>query len=256
MPPREITATSVVPPPMSTTMLPVGSLTGRPGADRRGHRLLDDVDAPRPGLVARLLDRALLHAGDAARHRDDDPRLGQVAALVHLLDEIPEHSLGDVEVRDHPVLEWPDRHDVAGRPADHAFGLDPDSHNLAGVGVQRHHGRLVEHDPAAPHVDQGVRGAKVDRHIAAQERQRVAHVEQEPSEKGPTGCSVLLLKVRRVTTLRAALFPSSTRAGLPKRATHDSRGWCPRVPVTRSGNGSVLTYCDRSLARCHGRRER
>jgi hypothetical protein len=30
MPPREITATSVVPPPMSTTMLPVGSLTGSP----------------------------------------------------------------------------------------------------------------------------------------------------------------------------------------------------------------------------------
>ena len=30
MPPREITATSVVPPPMSTTMLPVGSLIGRP----------------------------------------------------------------------------------------------------------------------------------------------------------------------------------------------------------------------------------
>src|ERR1022692_964469 len=30
IPPREITATSVVPPPMSTTMLPVGSLTGSP----------------------------------------------------------------------------------------------------------------------------------------------------------------------------------------------------------------------------------
>ena len=30
MPPSEITATSVVPPPMSTTMLPVGSWTGRP----------------------------------------------------------------------------------------------------------------------------------------------------------------------------------------------------------------------------------
>ena len=29
MPPREMTATSVVPPPMSTTMLPVGSHTGR-----------------------------------------------------------------------------------------------------------------------------------------------------------------------------------------------------------------------------------
>ena len=30
MPPSEMTATSVVPPPMSTTMLPVGSCTGRP----------------------------------------------------------------------------------------------------------------------------------------------------------------------------------------------------------------------------------
>ena len=30
MPPRLMTATSVVPPPMSTIMLPVGSLTGRP----------------------------------------------------------------------------------------------------------------------------------------------------------------------------------------------------------------------------------
>jgi hypothetical protein len=30
MPPSEITATSLVPPPMSTTMLPVGSCTGSP----------------------------------------------------------------------------------------------------------------------------------------------------------------------------------------------------------------------------------
>ena len=30
MPPSEMTATSVVPPPMSTIMLPVGSWTGRP----------------------------------------------------------------------------------------------------------------------------------------------------------------------------------------------------------------------------------
>ena len=30
MPPREMTATSVVPPPMSTTMLPVASWTGSP----------------------------------------------------------------------------------------------------------------------------------------------------------------------------------------------------------------------------------
>ena len=47
MPPSEMTATSVVPPPMSTTMLPVASWTGQPGADRGGHRLLDDVHLAR-----------------------------------------------------------------------------------------------------------------------------------------------------------------------------------------------------------------
>src|ERR1700761_2152745 len=84
MPPREITATSVVPPPMSTTMLPVGSLTGRPGAVagalRRRHRLLDDVDPAGAGLVPGLLDGRLLDTGDAARHRDDDPGLGHPGA--------------------------------------------------------------------------------------------------------------------------------------------------------------------------------
>ena len=108
MPPREITATSVVPPPTSTTMLPVASCTGQPGADRGGHRLLDDVDPAGAGLVAGLLDRALLDGGDPARHADDHPRLGEVAAAVHLLDEEPQHLLGRLEVGDHAVLERPD----------------------------------------------------------------------------------------------------------------------------------------------------
>jgi hypothetical protein len=51
-PAREMTATSVVPPPMSTTMLPEGSVTGRPGADRRRHRLLDQVDLRAPAARA------------------------------------------------------------------------------------------------------------------------------------------------------------------------------------------------------------
>ena len=42
-PPREITAVSEVPPPMSTTMLPRGSLIGQPGADGGGHGLLDEL---------------------------------------------------------------------------------------------------------------------------------------------------------------------------------------------------------------------
>ncbi len=50
MPPSEMTATSVVPPPMSTTMLPVALVDRQAGADGRGHGLLDDVHLPGAGL--------------------------------------------------------------------------------------------------------------------------------------------------------------------------------------------------------------
>src|ERR1700745_3655396 len=80
MPPSEMTATSLVPPPMSTTMLPVGSPTGRPAPIAAGprpgvHRLLDQVGLARAGAQAGLLHGALLHAGDARRHADHHPRV-------------------------------------------------------------------------------------------------------------------------------------------------------------------------------------
>ena len=48
MPESEITATSVVPPPMSTIMLPVGSATGRPTpiADAIGSGMVMTFAAP------------------------------------------------------------------------------------------------------------------------------------------------------------------------------------------------------------------
>src|ERR1700693_102102 len=89
IPPSEITATSEVPPPMSTTIEPVGSPTGRPAA-----------------LAAALC----FSVGEAV--------------LVDLLDEVPEHLLGDVEVGDDAVLQGPDRLDRARRAAEHPLGLD------------------------------------------------------------------------------------------------------------------------------------
>ena len=48
MPPSEMTATSDVPPPMSTTMLPVGSCTGRPApiAAAIGSSMMNTLRAP------------------------------------------------------------------------------------------------------------------------------------------------------------------------------------------------------------------
>jgi hypothetical protein len=64
MPASEMTAMSVVPPPMSTIMLPDGSVIGMPGADRRRHRLLDQVHFARLGADSAVLHRALLDLRD------------------------------------------------------------------------------------------------------------------------------------------------------------------------------------------------
>ena len=146
-----------------------GLVHGQPGADRGRHRLLDDVDPAGAGLVAGLLDRALLDGGDAARHADDHARLGEVAAPVHLVDEVAQHLLGRLEVGDHAVLERPDGGDVVGRAADHPLGLVTDREHLAGGGVHRHDGRLVEHDALAADIDQRVGGAEVHGHVSADE---------------------------------------------------------------------------------------
>ena len=169
MPPSEMTATSVVPPPMSTIMLPVGLVDREPGADRGCHRLLDDVRAAAARGDRGLLDRALLDAGDARRDADDHARLREEPALVHPLDEVAEHLLGDVEVGDHAVLQGANRLDVARRAADHALGLGADREDRAGERVDRDDGGLVQDDAASADVDERVRGPEVDGHVATQE---------------------------------------------------------------------------------------
>ena len=53
---------------------------GQAGADRGRHRLLDQVGLARAGRERRLLDRALLDAGDARRDADDDARVREAVA--------------------------------------------------------------------------------------------------------------------------------------------------------------------------------
>ena len=91
------------------------------------------------------------------------------AVLVHLLDEVAEHLLGDVEVGDDAVLQRADGGDRPGRAAEHPLRLDADRVDLAGTLVDRDHRGLGEDDPAPTDVDQRVRGAEVDGHVAAAE---------------------------------------------------------------------------------------
>ena len=142
-------------------------------ADRGRHRLLDQVGLAGAGRQARLLDRALLDAGDARRDADHHARV-RPAVLVHLLDEVPEHLLGHVEVGDHAVLQGPDRLDRARRAAEHPLGLDADGVDLAGARVDRDHATARTARSAPAHVDERVRGAEIDRHVAAAETGQVA----------------------------------------------------------------------------------
>jgi hypothetical protein len=117
----------------------------------------------------------LFDAGDPRRNANDDARLGKERATVHLLDEVAQHLLGNVEVCDDSVLQRADRNDVRRCTADHPLGLGPHGKDRAGLRVDRYDGRLVEDDPAAPHVHESVRGTEIDRHIAADELKHAVH---------------------------------------------------------------------------------
>ncbi len=178
----------------------------QPGADRGCHRLLDEIGLARARRERRLLDRALLDARDTRRDADDHARVRE-AVLVDLLDEVAEHLLGDVEVRDDAILERTDGRDRAGRAPEHPLRLDADGVHLARPLVDRNDRRLGKHDAAPADVDQRVRGAKIDGHVAAAE----AGERLEPAHRG----SGVYLRVCRRFGARASRSVTRRAPGSP-----------------------------------------
>ena len=140
---------SVVPPPMSTTMLPLGSVIGQTRADGRDHRLLHQMHFAGLGAIRRVHDRALFHLRNLARHADDDSRMHQHLAVVRLLDEVVQHLFGDLEVGDHAILHRLDGNDVAGRAAKHLLGFLADRFHFVCVLVDCDNRGLVDNDAFA-----------------------------------------------------------------------------------------------------------
>jgi hypothetical protein len=169
-----MTPTSVVPPPMSTTMEPDASDTGSPApmAAAMGSSIRYTSEAPAPRADSRMARRSTWVR--AAGHADDDARAGaQDAARVHHLDELLEHLLGDREVGDDAVLHGPDGFDVAGHLAQHGLGFL--AHGLDGLLALRatfvangNHRGLVQNDALATHVNQRVGGAQVNGQVGGE----------------------------------------------------------------------------------------
>ena len=95
---------------------------------------------------------------------------------MHLADEMLDHLLRDLEIRDHAVAHGTDRLDIAGRPAQHHLGVVADRANML-FATPRHggdDGGLVQDDSPPLHVDQRICGPEVDGHIARQYAEKIA----------------------------------------------------------------------------------
>ncbi len=139
----------------------------QPGTDRRGHRLLEQMRLRGARAARGFQHRALLHVGDGRGHTDQHPS-ARHPVHARALEQQPDHSLRDVEVGDGATAQWPDRHDVARRPADHLPRLVPHREHVLRTTVQRNDGRLIEDDSVAARVDKRVRRSEVDRKVARQ----------------------------------------------------------------------------------------
>ena len=144
------------------------------GADRRRHRLLDQVGLARARATGtpprpRASRRPVTPEGTQTTTRGCAQRFWctfwmkwrSISSVTSKSAITPSFSGRIAEI-------------VPGRAAEHPLGLDPDGVHLAGARVDRDDARLGQHDAAAAHVDERVGGAEVDRHVAAAEPGQVA----------------------------------------------------------------------------------
>ena len=184
IPPRLMTATSVVPPPMSTMSEPDGSLTGRPApmAAAIGSSMSRDQRAPALMVASRTarFSTSVTPDGMPTRTRGR-AHLGE--AIVDLGDEVPNHLLGHVEVADHPVAQRADGDDVGRRAADHPLRLGADGQDALRPRVHGDHRWLADDDAAVADGDERVRGAEVDPDVVAEEAEQAVEESQGPSRE-------------------------------------------------------------------------
>ena len=91
-----------------------------------------------------------------------------VVAAGDLVDELLQHPLGHVVVGDHALTQRTDGHDVAGGTAQHGLRLGAYLKQTAGIFVDGHHRRLVEHNALTLDIYQNRSGTQIDTDIFCQ----------------------------------------------------------------------------------------
>ena len=180
MPPREMTATSVVPPPTSTIMFPVGSETGRPApiAAAIGSSIRWASRAPAESVASSTARFSTPVTPDGTQ----TTTLG-CAKRCWWTFWMKWRSICSVTSKSAmtPSLSGRIARDRAGRAAEHALRLDADGVDFARALVDRDDRRLREDDAAPTHVDERVCGAQVHGHVAAAEAIEVPQEAHRPA---------------------------------------------------------------------------
>ncbi len=145
--------------------------------------------------------------------------------LIHLLDKVPQHLFGDLEVGDHTVLEWPDRHDRSGRATKHALRFNADSKHGSCRLIESNDGWLRQDDAAPTDVDKRVRRTEIDSHVAAAE----AKHPRSDTDGSPLAAATATSDQRFYVVL---LIPPACTKLMPSRASS----------VLRSATGNPTTF--------------
>ncbi len=126
--------------------------------------------------IRRIHDRALFDLRDLRGHADHDARVHQHFAVVGLLDEVIEHSLGYFEVGDDAVFHRLDGDDIAGRAAEHFFRLFAHRFHFTGVFVEGDDGGFVDDDALTFGEYKGICGAQIDGQIRRKKTKQRAKI--------------------------------------------------------------------------------
>src|SRR3989344_4051897 len=158
IPPSEITAMSVVPPPISTIIFPTGSCMGSfiPMAAAIGSSTRYASLAPADFAASRT-----------ARLSDDNarPRKKRVCVRMDFFYEVREHFLRNFKVGNYTFNKWSHRGNMAGGSSDHSSGFLPNGNDLSGFLVQRDDRWFNYDNSAAMNVDKRIRCAEVDAYV-------------------------------------------------------------------------------------------
>ena len=107
--------------------------------------------------------------------RDTDDHRSAEPAAADPADEVAQHLLGGLEVRDHAVAQGSGGDDRRRRAAEHLSRLLADGVDLSGLLVHGHDGRLEEDDALAAAEDDGVRRPEVDGQIGTGDERGQSH---------------------------------------------------------------------------------